>query len=88
MLGEAGFATVRVLTPVWGMHWPIDLLPSGTTPSEVARVQATAAKWIPEAYLGKTDGRRAGVKRLATTAIWSAGLGQSLSQGFVFIATA
>lgn len=88
MLREAGFRSSRVLTPVWGMHWPVDLLPSGTRPAEVARLAKTAAEWIPREYLRRTEGRRTSVKRLATTAIWSVGLEQTLSQGLVFIATA
>lgn len=88
MLKEAGFHSVEVLLPVSSMHWPIELLSSASSASEVGQAWDTADKRLPAEYLVRAVGRRHGAKRLATTLAWQARLQRVLSHGFVFVASA
>lgn len=87
MLSEAGFGSTRVLVPLYGMHWPIDLLQAGSGGASVTRAADEAPEWIPPEYLKRTNGARANLKQQATRVMWSAGLENYLGQGFVFVAT-
>jgi hypothetical protein len=88
MLRQAGFRAVQTFLPVYFYQFPIDLWPIGNGEPDLDRARASAATWIPEAYLRVVERGHSAPKRTILNLMIRAGLARRLWSSYLFVATA